>query len=452
MGAPLIWLLLLGAGWRVDGSGHADAIPPQDWTPAWTTTLPGGSHASPVPGGDLLFVTVEPTTLVALDASTGEVRWRYDHPAVDALPDALAAEVRPRLAALPALEAELPEVRSTYVRTLRDARRADSTVTAAEVEAASTALDALESRIDALAPYRTVKQDDIGFAAATPASDAGAVYALFGNGVLVAHAHDGTLRWQQWLGRTSAVKWGFTGGDAASPQLHDGVLVVPWAQLRGIDPTTGATKWVGPDYPHYGTPTLARVGGLAVAITPAGQIVDVQTGEVVGDGLPELFYLSPAAEGSTLWTVGGDGDANATTPNLATRWSLTRTDGRVTATQAWRVELETRDRFYATPVHEEGRLYAITRRGDLHVLDASSGALLHRGLVEGLPGEVLGNLTVADGRLFVPSDRGGVGVVSLVPPFARLGIHEVGPTMSTPAMAAARVWLRSRDHVRCIGC
>lgn len=446
----MIWLLAaaLAGGWRQDGDGVLSVEPPTSWRTAWSADAGPGGHASPVRVGELLVVTVEPHTLLAVDATTGVERWRRAHPVVDALPPALASSVKEQLAAVPALEAALEEARKRESSLLRDARRADAEVSTADLEGAAAAVETARASLDALAPYREVHQDDIGFAAPTPAVDGDTIYVLFGNGVLAAHGLDGALRWQVWLGRTPADKWGYTGGDAASPQLHGGTLIVPWGTLRGIDPGTGAARWMGPAYPHYGTPALTTVDALPLVLTPAGEVVSATDGRVLATGLPRLFYLSPTAVGAGVWTIGGDGDANSTEPNRATHWTLSRSGDRVTATQAWTTELETRDRFYAAPVVHDGKLYAITRRLDLHVLDAAAGGVVHRGVLTGVHGEAMANLALADGRLFVSTDVGELAEIDTAT-FALARVHPFERSLATPWLDDGRVYQRGRTHIRC---
>ena len=76
-------------GWRYDGTGHYPrAQPPRAWSTEqnvrWSSKLPSWGNGSPVVYGDRVFVTAEPTWLIALDRESGAEVWRAENGVVDA--------------------------------------------------------------------------------------------------------------------------------------------------------------------------------------------------------------------------------------------------------------------------------------------------------------------------------------------------------------------------------
>ncbi|HMV69922.1 MAG TPA: hypothetical protein PKA64_23985, partial [Myxococcota bacterium] len=101
----LVLLAALGAGFRIDGAGHADAHPaPADVL--WRLDLPATGNASVVGFGDMVCVTQKPTTVTCVDAATGAIRWQARHDVADAIgaDDATRAAIAQAAAAQGALE------------------------------------------------------------------------------------------------------------------------------------------------------------------------------------------------------------------------------------------------------------------------------------------------------------------------------------------------------------
>jgi outer membrane protein assembly factor BamB len=69
-------------GWRRNGTGlFPDAAPPTEWGETknvkWRATV-GAGHSSPIVVGDRVIVVAEPGTLLCLNRSDGQVRWKVD--------------------------------------------------------------------------------------------------------------------------------------------------------------------------------------------------------------------------------------------------------------------------------------------------------------------------------------------------------------------------------------
>jgi hypothetical protein len=341
-------------------------------------------------------------------------------------------------------EAALAEVSRAYSAARREAR-ADGSAEA-KVTALAAELDRLHTAIEAVAWFRTPPDREIiGYASATPVTDGARVYALFGNGVLVARTLDGKLAWIRWLGPHRTALRGYDVGTAASPQWVAGRLIVPWEQLLGLDPATGATLWEAGPWRDYGTPAVTTVGGVGVILTPDGRLLRARDGAALQSGLGDLWYVGPIARGQDAWYVGAAGSAHAPTTQLAATSLRLEPDGpdRVRATRGWRSPLPVSDPLYAAPVAAAGRLYTVTSAADLLVHDTASGALVHQlDLAPHVGDTVYASPVVVGTQLVVAGANGRVALVH-TQTFAVQPGPQTDELRATPVWDGARLWLRT---------
>jgi hypothetical protein len=449
------WLVVsaaLAGGWRLDGQGvHPDVGPASVAAPParrWSQPLTGWSNATPVLAGGLVCTPVEPTTLRCYDAATGALRWERTSDYVDTLTADAMANHYQRLAELASDEAAFEAARREISETRRALRSGQAPPdAAARMEATTARMEQLRSRIDAMRPFLTPPdQEVIGYSSPTPWTDGRTVWALFGNGVLSAfQVSDGKRLWSRWLGPSSRDMRGYHLGMSASPQLADGVLLVPYAALRGVDPATGADRWVGPAWSDYGTPTLLRVGGVAWAALPTGQVLRVRDGRVGAEGLGDVMYKGPHAEGDRVWYVGGRSEAlnRSAGGQLASAWRLTPNGDRLTATKLWEVRLPTVEPFYAQPIAWQGQLYAADRNADLWTLSADTGAVLSTITVFRGAGDVYAPLQIVSGRLVVAGENGNLAFLRPGPTPAVEATWNEGATRAAPLFIPGGLYLRT---------
>lgn len=432
-------------GWRADGSGHAAADPGTTWSRRWSTPLAGLGHATPVRAGPCVLTTEAPTTLTCVDAEDGTVRWRHDHPVLPALDPAVREAVAAQVAEAPAVEEALVDARRALSAALRDARRTGGR--SDTLDAARARLEDLESRLAAAAPYRNpAPTDDVGYAAATPATDGTRVWAVFANGVAVARrVEDGALLWSRWLGAAPLTKRGYTGEEAASPVLTAQGLLVPYQVLQALDPDTGRTLWRGPPWPDYGSPTVWAGSEGALVLSPTGQGIDAASGRVVLEDLGSVYYTNADASQDGMVFVGSAIDATAADGRAwAVGWSLTDGAGGPTAAERFRVALPTMDRVYAVPVHTEDHVFAITRHRKLLVLDRHTGAVVHEATLGEGWSEASAGPVVAGERVWFRLDEGDLFAVSTRPPFAAVGPIPVGRGRAAPCFEGTDAFVRDR--------
>jgi outer membrane protein assembly factor BamB len=454
------WLLLSVAlagpvGWRLDGSAVAVAAsPPVSWSVAqaqWRADLPSPGHASPVPVGELLCTLSEPDRLVCVERSTGRQRWS-DVLSVESVLVGAAREAYLRDRAEAArVQAELVTLQRSQAELLRQARRsAGDPAVARAVQEGSTRLDALKARLDALSVAAPEVVPEIGLAAATPVSDGRTLVSLLGTGVLAAHGVDGARRWAVRLPAAPSTMRGYRGGRTASPLWVDDVLIVAFGELRGVSAATGQVLWSAGVYRDYGTPAVARVGGVAVLFTPDGRALRVKDGVELASGLGDLWYQGPHVDGEVVYYVGRTGDGPLDGPVHAQAWRLSLADQRLRAVSVWQRDLPTRERITATPLSYRGKLIVVSAEGQLVVLDQATGAVVREARLEvPVAGKVYRSPVVAGDTLFVGFDTGYVVALDAVS-FAVRQVSALPKGLATPWFEGSKVYLRTDEALWCL--
>jgi outer membrane protein assembly factor BamB len=285
-------------GWRGDGSGRFPATaPPLEWSASknvrWTCEV-GVGYASPVVAGDLVVVASEPDLLIAVGRADGRERWRLRTGPSD-LPD--------------------------------------------------------EAARSAAAEY---KAKDTGLAAATPAFDGRAIYAVFANGIVRSVDPAGRPRWIAHIGAPQSTAY----GRSASPILAGGRLVVHMTHLYAFDPATGRQVWVNEEARcGYGTPAALSSGGLDLVVTPGGDVVRADDGKGVNRQIGNAANSSPVAADGRVYFAERD--------VRAIRLGSDFKDESV-----WNSEM--RGEVFGSPVLHEGLLFAASAKGELYVFDAKA--------------------------------------------------------------------------------
>jgi outer membrane protein assembly factor BamB len=287
-------------------------------------------------------------------------------------------------------------------------------------------------------------QETTCLAAATPAADGTAVYALFSSGDLAALSPDGDLLWYRALQRDypDAVN---QVGLAASPVVYQDVLLVPMetpgdSYAAGLDKKTGKNRWKaararGLDWV---TPLVVEVGGKPAAVFQTEKeatAYDPETGKplwtcaiddpdaipspVAGDGL-----IFAAGKGYTALKPSADG----ATPEAV--WTSPKLNTGVT-----------------TPVYHKGRLYGLVGPG-VNCLDAKTGELKWQ---QRIKGPFWASPVVADGKLYAVNEEGTTAVIELTDEHKVLATNALGEkVLATPAVAGGALFLRSDAHLWCI--
>ncbi len=485
-----------GIGWRNDGTGIFTGVtPPTTWSHSqnirWRVPMKGPTNSSPVAAGGVVFTTSEPTHLLALDSLTGEVLWTAPHLVLPSLSPVERKEVEALLLAAEKAEAAVGITRRDLNRVNRQHRYpgADAGVLRERERVLGRKLSELEPVIAKAAPYRLLQDKNIvGYSSPTPVTDGKHVYAVFGNGVISSHSLDGRQEWIRWLGPAFEPMYGYPVGSASSPVLVDGVLVVGYRHLQGLDPTTGKTLWKSIEYRHFGTPLVVEHMNRRYLVTPGGDLIRPRDGKVLHGDLGFLWYVAPIWDDGKLFFLGNSskdevwkhltGEGNRT-PSGAHVFNGFVADGNsmnalITVGRAiepfrpgthlprmsvlWERSLEgrfrrrfvRRDFYHAGAVLAEGRLHIVSSTGYLTVLDAKTGKLVFDKRLHLRVGTVTASPTLAGGLIHVVAENGRSLAFKPGPEYDLVQTNSLGPQRATPFFEGSRLYMRTLDELVCI--
>jgi outer membrane protein assembly factor BamB len=304
----------------------------------------------------------------------------------------------------------------------------------------------------------------------SPVTDGKSVWAVTGNGEVSGFDMDGKQLWthnlQQDYGRFG-LNWGY----ASSPLLYDGKLIVEVlhgshthdpSYVMAFDGETGAVLWrverptdapqEAPD--AYTTPTLLSAGGAAQIVVSGADYVtghDPATGKEIwrAAGLnpsKERDYRivgSPFVVGDMIFAptrkvpllaLRGGGSGDVTTSNLAWKW-----EGKGGPD-------------VPTPVSDGTYFYMVDDRGLATCLDAKTGQAIW-GPERTALGTVSASPVLADGKLYIINEAGATTVLAAGPEFKVLATNELdgGYTLSSMAISGRQLFIRTAEHLYCIG-
>jgi outer membrane protein assembly factor BamB len=157
-------------------------------------------------------------------------------------------------------------------------------------------------------------QNTHSYAAFSPVTDGKRLYAWFGSRGLYCYDLAGKLLWKRALGRMETrLGW----GEAGSPAVHNGTLVVNWDHegkdfIIALDAETGRTRWkIDRDEPtSWATPLIVEYKGKTQVIVNATNRVrsyDLDNGKVLWEcgGQTINAIPSPVTDGSVVYCMSG---------------------------------------------------------------------------------------------------------------------------------------------------
>jgi len=298
---------------------------------------------------------------------------------------------------------------------------------------------------------------DNHYASATPALDANSVYVAWASPksvTLRAMDHAGKDRWQRDLGAFESMH-----GHGTSPIVVGDLVVLGNDQkgkafLVAVDRRTGKTRWKldrRSGLTPASTPCVSRAPGEAdrlIFTTTAHGItaVEARTGRVDWE-VPKVFrdrcVASPVAGdgiviGSYGYGIKGD--------LLVAIRPGSRAAG-VEPKVLW--ELKRAVPLVPTPLIHRGRVFCWDDRGTVTCLDVRTGKLIWRERVEG---KFYGSPVRVAGRLYCISKAGEVVVVAAGGTFKLLARVPLGEkSFATPAVADGVMYLRTLRHLISVG-
>jgi outer membrane protein assembly factor BamB len=303
------------------------------------------------------------------------------------------------------------------------------------------------------------KHQDNSFASATPAVDERRVYISWGTPkeyLVVALDHDGNEMWRTDLGPYQSGH-----GFGPSPIVVEDLLVVPNDQngrsaLLALDRANGKVRWKVPrkSQASYATPCVCQPrGGPAELIFTSYEhgitSIDPKTGQVnwevdVFDKRHvETPIASPIVAGDLV--LGTCGWLGVRQEIIAVRPQLD--GGKLSAREVYRIDRGAP--LCPTPLVHGELLFLWSDSGTVTCADVRTGEAHWR---ERVPGSYYASPVCAGGRLYGVSREGDVIVLAAAKRLQVLGRNSLGEgSHATPALADGRAYFRTFSHLICLG-
>ena len=291
--------------------------------------------------------------------------------------------------------------------------------------------------------------EQCGMAAGTVATDGRRVYAMFANGDLAAFYLDGALAWSKFLGFPKNPY-----GHAASLlTLQDRVIVQfdqgeaddKLSKLYAFDGATGVVAWQQPRPvgASWATPIAFDAAGKSQIVTLAVPWViaySAKDGSEIwrADCLDGEVTPSPIFAGGTLFIVSPSNKLQAIRPDG---------QGDVTGTHlGWLAEDNIPD--VTSPVSNGELVFVLDSAGMLTCYDAKDGS---KQWDHDFRDECHASPSIAGNRLYLITRKGALVVVEAARQFKELGRSALGEQIfASPAFARNKIFVRGLKHLICI--
>jgi len=364
----------------------------------WKVRLPGVGHSSPVVWGDKVFVTCGDQKagrgmLLALGVSDGRVLWQKEYD---------------------------------------------------------------------LTKYRMNSKNS--YATATPAVDSDHVYVLWATKdetILIAFDHDGEEIWRSTFEGVDCQH-----GPGISPIVVDDIVVFTHeheisdrdarSAWIAVDRKSGKTRWnlqrQTSRKTSYSTPCVYRHGTGAAQLVFTSLAhgisgVDPRTGTVLWEAKSAFIsrvVSSPVIAGELV--VGTCGDASIGKRLIAVRPAAANESAE--SEEVYKID-DSSMPYVTTSLAKDGLLFTFHDRGDVSCLRSATGELLWR---ERPAGPYYGSPVWVNGKLYCITRKGEVVVIKAAPTYQLLAINPLGEeSYATPAVAGGRMYLRTFSHLISIG-
>ena len=382
------------------GISYAETIPIK-WTEKdynWKAKLPGVGHSSPVIWSDKVFVTsgdqkASRGILLALRVSDGKVLWQKEY---------------------------------------------------------------------ALTRYRMNSSNS--YATGTPAVDGEHVYALWATTnetVLAALDHKGEEIWERTFEGVRCQH-----GPGISPVVVNDIVVFTHEHEKSnkdvqstwiaVDRKSGKTRWElerqTSRKTSYSTPCVYSDGNdgpqlVFTSLAHGMTGVDPRTGVVVWEAKSAFIsrvVSSPVIAGELL--VGTCGDGGSGKRLIAIKPG--KGDKSAEPKEAYRIDNSSAP-YVPTSLAKDGLLFTFHDRGDVSCLRSATGEQLWR---EKPTGTFYGSPVWVSGKLYCITRKGEVVVIKAAPTYELLAVNPLGEkSYATPAIAGGRMYLRTYSHLVSVG-
>jgi outer membrane protein assembly factor BamB len=297
-------------------------------------------------------------------------------------------------------------------------------------------------------PEQESIRDNHGYASSTPISDGQRIYCFFGKAGVFALDTSGQINWQADVG-DGLHNW----GTAASPILHGNLVIINASvesqSLVALDKSTGKEAWrVRGINESWNTPIIvASPAGkpeLVVAVPGSLLGLDPASGEKIWSCKTAInSYMVPSlvVDRGVVYCIGGR-------PPGALAVKL---GGRGDVTDSHRVWIGRKGSIVSSPVVHDGHLYW-GHEGIAYCADLATGNIVYE---ERLPRaeRFYASPILAEGRIYYLARNGRTFVVAAKPQFELLAANDLGERAifnASPVVADGRLLLRSDKTLYCL--
>jgi outer membrane protein assembly factor BamB len=292
--------------------------------------------------------------------------------------------------------------------------------------------------------------DQGGMASSTVATDGRLVYAMFANGTLMALDLDGKIAWSKHLGApknqyghaTSLLTW----RDRLILQFDQGEADEGLSKLLAFDGATGKIAWEQPRAvgASWATPIAIEAAGKSQIITLAVPWVisyAAQDGSEIwrAECLDGEVTPSPVFAGGTLFVV-----------HPSSKLQSIRPDGEGDVTQThlgWMAEDGIPD--VTSPVSNGELVFLVDTGGMMTCYDAKTG---RKQWENDFGEEFKASPSIAGKRVYLVTRKGTLIVVEAARQFKELARSPLDePVFASPAFAHDHIFVRGMKHLICIG-
>ena len=286
------------------------------------------------------------------------------------------------------------------------------------------------------------------YASSTPVTDGERVVVFFGNSGMVCFNMDGELQWTRDLGEFTT-----THGPGTNPVIYKNKVILIQDQNRGesvfvaLDKETGQILWQKKRERVMGwsSPILVRVG---------------DHDELVYNGSHNVKGYNPET-GEEIWNV--KGSTKEAVPIIVSGggmfFSCSGRNGTIMAilpggtgeiTETHRLWINQRGGPHVpSPVYYKERLYIINDTGIATCLNALNGRTVWR---ERLKGRFSMSPILVGDKIIVTNEMGLTTILKAGDTFEVLAQNDLEEeTLSTPALADGKLYIRTASHLYCIG-
>ncbi|MHC5082726.1 MAG: PQQ-binding-like beta-propeller repeat protein [Planctomycetota bacterium] len=307
-------------------------------------------------------------------------------------------------------------------------------------------------------PFKPYKQNRLNsFAASTPAVDADHVYINWISGdqfVALALDHAGNKLWRREMGRFKAKH-----GAGASPVALNGLMIVAndnqaTSFLAGLDGKTGKTVWQikrSSKKTSYSTPLIYRPEGGDLQVIFVSEAygltaVDPATGRLIWES-ERLFTLksvaSPVLAGDLIFATAGSGGGGK--ESAAVRPGNHQAGRGPSVVWSQEEDLP----YIPTPIAVGKHLYIVSEAGIISCVESATGKQVWR---QDMETRFYASPVCVNEKIYLVTRKGEMIVLQAGPEYKQLARNILGEESdATPAIVNGRMYIRTLNHLICIG-